>query len=108
MDPSFMEFVNTREHVSFVHQKDKSKALQVAMDQVRAGIARSALLENVPERVVPVTEAAMVIGGGVAGLQSALDLANQGYKVFLVEQSPTIGGKMASLDRTFPTDDCSI
>ena len=50
----------------------------------------------------------MVIGAGVAGCQSALDLAKQGYEVYLVEKKPTIGGKMAMLDRTFPTDDCSI
>ena len=50
----------------------------------------------------------LVIGGGVGGLQAGLDLANQGHKVFLVEQTPTIGGKMSMLDRTFPTDDCSI
>jgi heterodisulfide reductase subunit A len=108
MDTSYLEFVNLREHVSFVHQKDPLNALEMAKDQVYAGIARASRLEVVPERVVPVTEAVLVIGGGVGGLQSALDLANQGYKVFLVEEKPTIGGKMAMLDRTYPTDDCSI
>ena len=52
--------------------------------------------------------AVLIIGGGIAGIQSALDLAESGFKVHLVEKSPTIGGKMAQLDRTFPTDDCSI
>ncbi|MHA1744458.1 MAG: FAD-dependent oxidoreductase [Promethearchaeota archaeon] len=78
------------------------------MDLIRAGVARASQLEVVPEKVVPVTDAVLVIGGGVAGLQSALDLANSGHKVFLVEQNATIGGKMSMLDRTFPTDDCSI
>ena len=103
-----MEFVNIREHDSFVHQNDKKRATEVAMDMIRAGVARASRLEVVPEKVVPVTDAVLVIGGGVAGLQSALDLANSGHKVFLVEQNPTIGGKMSMLDRTFPTDDCSI
>jgi heterodisulfide reductase subunit A len=108
LEPSYLEFVNIREHSSFVHQADPKKALEVAKDQIRGGVARAARLELVPERVVPVTDAALVIGGGVAGLQSALDLANQGHKVYLVEQNPTIGGKMSMMDRTFPTDDCSI
>ena len=108
MDPSYLEFVNIREHVSFVHMKEKPKALDMAKEQIRAGVARAAKLEMVPERVVPVTDSVLVIGGGVGGLQAALDLANQGHKVFLVEQNPTIGGKMSMLDRTFPTDDCSI
>jgi len=108
LDPSYLEFVNIREHVSFVHQKDRLKALDMAKEQIRAGVARAARLEVVPERVVPVLDAVLVIGGGVAGLQSALDLANSGHKVYLVEQNPTIGGKMSMLDRTFPTDDCSI
>lgn len=94
--------------MSFVHQQDKVAALEVAKEQIRAGVLRAAQLEVVPERIVPVTDSVLVIGGGVAGLQSALDLSNQGHKVFLVEQSETIGGAMAMLDRTFPTDDCSI
>jgi len=59
-------------------------------------------------KVVPITKSVMVVGAGVAGIQAALDLASQEYKVYLVEDKPTIGGKMAMLDRTFPTDDCSI
>ncbi|MCF2141042.1 MAG: FAD-dependent oxidoreductase [Candidatus Lokiarchaeota archaeon] len=100
--------MNIREHSSFVHQKNRDDATTVAKEQIRAGVARAARLEVVPEKIVPVSDAVLVIGGGVAGLQSALDLANQGHRVYLVEQNPTIGGKMSMLDRTFPTDDCSI
>ncbi len=57
---------------------------------------------------MPVTKATLVVGGGIAGMNAALDLANQGIRVYLVERSTTIGGRMAQLDRTFPTDDCSI
>ncbi|MHA1888248.1 MAG: FAD-dependent oxidoreductase [Promethearchaeota archaeon] len=88
--------------------QNRDDATTVAKEQIRAGVARAALLEVVPEKIVPVSDAVLVIGGGVAGLQSALDLANQGHKIYLVEQNPTIGGKMSMLDRTFPTDDCSI
>jgi heterodisulfide reductase subunit A len=65
-------------------------------------------LENLPGSVLNPTGAVMVIGGGISGMQSALDLANAGIKVYLVESSPAIGGKMAQLDKTFPTNDCSM
>ena len=58
--------------------------------------------------VVPITQQAMVVGGGVAGIQASLDLADAGYKVFLVEKEPSIGGIMAQIDKTYPTMDCSI
>jgi len=57
---------------------------------------------------VPVENATLVVGGGIAGMNAALDLANQGTKVYLVEKNTTIGGRMSQLDRTFPTDDCAI
>ena len=79
-----------------------------AEDLIRAGVARAYFLEDVPKKTFPVENKALVIGGGIAGCRSALDLANDGFEVFLVEKNPTIGGKMAMLDRTFPTDDCSI
>lgn len=108
LDKSFLEFVNLREHCSFVHRTDNEKAMLMAKEMIKAGVFRAKSLETIPERVVPVTDKVLVIGGGVAGLQAALDLGDQGYKVYLVEEKPTIGGKMAMLDRTFPTDDCSI
>lgn len=108
LDPSFLEFVNIREQVSFVHMNEKEKAQLKAEELIRAGVARSVFHETIPEKTFPVEKKALVIGGGIGGMQSALDLANQGYEVYLVEKEATIGGKMAMLDRTFPTDDCSI
>ncbi len=103
-----MEFVNIREHCSFVHQQDRENADQKAIQLIRAGIARARLLEPVPTKTVPVTPEALVIGGGIAGLSAAIDLGDAGYKVHLIEKNTTIGGRMSQLDRTFPTDDCSI
>ncbi len=108
MDPSFLEFVNLREHASFVHRLDKPGAQSVAQDAIKSAVARAELLDPVEIKEVDVIKKTLVIGGGVAGLSAAIDLAEQGFETFLVEKSPTIGGKMAMLDRTFPTDDCSI
>ena len=108
MDPSFLEFVNIREHASFVHRNDKKGAQKVARDAIRAAVARAAVLEKIDVKKVNITKKTLIIGGGVAGLTAAIDLAEQGFEVHLVEKTPTIGGKMAQLDRTFPTDDCSI
>jgi heterodisulfide reductase subunit A len=71
-------------------------------------VARARFLNAQKEIEVPVSHAALVIGGGVAGIQAALDLADAGHQVYLVEKQPSIGGKMAQLDKTFPTMDCSI
>ncbi len=108
VDPSFLEFVNIREHASFVHRQDKPGAQKVAEDAIRSAAARAAVLEKILVKEVDITKKSLIIGGGVAGLSAAIDLAEQGFEVHLVERSPTIGGKMAMLDRTFPTDDCSI
>ena len=108
--PRYLEFVNIREHCSFVHQalEVREKAVKKAIELIRAGIARARLLEDVPTKTVPVTPAALVVGGGIAGLSTAIDLGDKGFKVYLVEKNTTIGGRMSQLDRTFPTDDCSI
>jgi heterodisulfide reductase subunit A len=108
LNPGMLEFVNIREQASFVHMSQPDKALEKAKDLVRAAVARAAYLETIATMVIPVAKRALVIGGGIAGIQASLDLANDGFDVYLVEKSPTIGGKMAQLDRTFPTDDCSI
>ena len=99
--------VNIREHVSWCTEHN-SEALKKAKILVKSGIERARNLEVVPVKTVPVTKATLVVGGGIAGMNAALDLANQGIKVYLVEQKTTIGGRMAQLDRTFPTDDCAI
>lgn len=108
--PRYLEFVNIREHCSFVHQSPevRERALQKAIELIKAGVARARLLEDVPTMTVPVKKTALVVGGGIAGLSTAIDLGNAGCKVYLVEKNTTIGGRMSQLDRTFPTDDCSI
>jgi heterodisulfide reductase subunit A len=108
LNPYLFEMVNIREHCSWVHQNEKEKATEKAKDLVRSGVARARYLEPQTEMVVPITKAALVIGGGVTGIQAALDLADGGHKVYLVEKEPTIGGIMAALDKTYPTMDCSI
>ena len=99
--------VNIREHVSWCTEHN-SEAFEKAKRLVKGGIDRAKNLEDIPVKTVPVEKATLIVGGGIAGMNAALDLANQGIKVYLVEQKTTIGGRMAQLDRTFPTDDCSI
>ena len=108
IDPSYLEFANIREHSSFVHRQDKIGAQKVAEDAIRSAVARAAVLEKILIKEVDITKKALIIGGGVAGLSVGIDLAEEGFEIHLVETKPTIGGKMAKLDRTFPTDDCSI
>ncbi len=108
MNPYLFEMVNIREHVSWVHQNEKELATEKAKDLVRSGVARARFLEPQIEAEVPVTKAALVIGGGVTGIQAALDLADGGHQVYLVEKEASIGGIMAALDKTYPTMDCSI
>ena len=108
LNPYLYEMANIREHCSWVHQDDKERATEKAKDLVRAAVARARLLQPQQEARVPVTKRALVIGGGVAGIQSALDLADAGHPVILVEKEPSIGGIMAALDKTYPTMDCSI
>ena len=77
------------------------------MDLVAGSVFRAAYLQPIESIEVGVTQSALVIGGGIAGIQSALDIADMGYKTYLVEKEPSIGGRMAQLDKTFPTLDCS-
>jgi heterodisulfide reductase subunit A len=108
LNPYLFEMVNIREQCSWVHQREKEKATEKAKDLIRSGVARARFLEPQIEEEVPVTKAALVIGGGIAGIQAALDLADAGHKVYLVEKEPSIGGIMAAIDKTYPTMDCSI
>jgi heterodisulfide reductase subunit A len=103
-----MEMANIREQCSWVHGHEPKQATIKARDLVRSAVSRVRLLVAQTEMDVPVAPSTLVIGGGVAGIQAALDLADSGYKVVLVEKQPSIGGIMARLDKTFPTMDCSI
>ena len=106
LNPFYFAMVNIREHVSWVI-KDKELGTAKAKRLIRAAVARVLLQEELFSRTDPVTPAALVLGGGIAGIQSALTIADAGYKVYLVERQPSIGGHMAQLDKTFPTLDCS-
>jgi heterodisulfide reductase subunit A len=108
LNPYLMEMANLREHCSWVHGDNPTGATEKAKDLVTSAVARAARLQPQDEMTFPVTKAALVVGGGVAGIQAAMDLADSGHKVYLVEKEPSIGGIMAQLDKTYPTMDCSI
>ncbi len=108
LNPFLFEFANIREHDTWVHMNEPEAATEKAKDLIRMAVAKARLLEALEAETVEVTDSALVIGGGVAGIQAALDLGDMGFKTYLVERTPTIGGKMAQLDKTFPTLDCSM
>lgn len=106
LNPFLLEVANIREHCSWVHE-DKDEGTRKAIELTRSTVERvkrNAELFNIN---VPVTHRALVVGGGIAGIQAALDIAGGGHEVILVEKSPSIGGHMAQLSETFPTLDCS-
>lgn len=108
LNPYLLEMANLREQCSWVHMNEPEAATQKAVDLVRMAVARAEKLEPLEATKIPLTKRTLVIGGGIAGIQTALDLADNGYEVVLVEKKPSIGGQMARLDKTFPTMDCSI
>ncbi len=108
LNPYLFEMANIREQCSWVHHHDKEGATEKAKDLLRSAVAKVSRLRARQDLEVPITRSTLVIGGGIAGIQAALDLADSGYKVILVEKQPSIGGIMARLDKTFPTLDCSI
>jgi len=108
LNPYLMEMANLREHCSWVHPNDLEAATRKASDLVASAVARAAFLQPQDDISVPVTKATLVIGGGVAGIEAALELADAGHKAILVEKEASIGGIMAQLDKTYPTMDCSI
>jgi heterodisulfide reductase subunit A len=108
MNPFLFEMANIREQDTWVHSHEPDKALEKAKELVASAIAKAYFLTPLDMLEVPVTKSAMVIGGGIAGINAALDLADMGIKTYLVEREPSIGGRMAQLNKTFPTMDCSI
>ncbi len=108
LNPFLYEMANIREFASWCHQSDPKAATERAKDSVRMAVAKVRLMQPLQTIEVPVTNKALIIGGGIAGMNAALDLAEMGYKVYMLENSQSIGGHMAALDKTFPTLDCSI
>ncbi|NWF96675.1 MAG: CoB--CoM heterodisulfide reductase iron-sulfur subunit A family protein [Candidatus Thorarchaeota archaeon] len=107
VNPFLLEIANLREHNSWIHSAQPEAATQKAIDLVRMAVARARLLEPLNEPVVDVKKSTLIIGGGIAGISAALDLANAGFQVYLVEKQATIGGKMSRYDKTFPSLDCA-
>jgi heterodisulfide reductase subunit A len=106
LNPYFLNVANIREQCSWVH-KDREKATEKAKQILRAAVARVLRQQALTARKVEIKPSALVVGAGIAGIQAALTMANEGIKVFLVEKAPCIGGHMAQLDKTFPTLDCA-
>ena len=106
LNPYLLEMANIREQDSWVHE-DKEEATEKAKKLVEAAVVKALLLEALEEKEVDVTPSCLIIGAGIAGIQAALDIAEAGFKVYLVEKSPSVGGRMSQLDKTFPTLDCS-
>ena len=106
LNPYLLEIANIREQCSWIH-KDKEEATEKAVILGRAAIAKVQLNAPLTSGTSPVKKRALVIGGGIAGIQTALDIAEAGFPVDIVEKKPTIGGKMTQIDKTFPTLDCA-
>jgi heterodisulfide reductase subunit A len=107
INPYLMEMVNIREQCSWCHVGQTDEATQKAVDLVRMGIEKVRLNEPLTPLQVPMTKKVLVIGGGIAGIEASLQLAELGHRVVLVEKGPTIGGKMAQLNKIFPDQNCS-
>jgi heterodisulfide reductase subunit A len=106
LNPYYFEQANIREQCSWVTD-DPEGATEKAKALVAAAVSRVRHHRALEPRRVPINPATLVVGGGIAGIQAALELANANYPVYLVEREPSIGGRMAQLDETFPTLDCS-
>jgi heterodisulfide reductase subunit A2 len=106
LNPYLCEMANLREHCSWVHEKGDATT-EKAIDLVRILVEKVKKNTSLNSIKVPVTKKALVIGGGIAGIQASLDIANTGHKVILIEKEPSIGGHMSQLSETFPTLDCS-
>jgi heterodisulfide reductase subunit A len=106
LNPYLFEMANIREQCAWVHT-DKEKATEKARAMVNAAVRRVVYQEPLEKKEVAVNPATLIVGAGIAGIQAALEIADAGRKVYLVEREPSIGGNMARLDKTFPTLDCS-
>ncbi len=106
LNPYLCELVSIREQASWVHT-DREAATEKAKALVTGGVERVAMHEPLEPLRVPINPATLVVGGGIAGIQAALEIADAGYPVYLVEREPSIGGHMAQFDKTFPTMDCA-
>ena len=106
LNPYMVEMANIREHCSWVHERTP-ETTEKAIELVRMMVAKVAKNNPLFRNDIPITKKALVIGGGIAGIQAALDIADAGYPVVLVERTPSIGGHMAQYDKTFPTLDCA-
>ena len=107
LNPYLLEMTNIREQDSWCHSEKPEEATQKAKALIKMAVNRAARLEPLERGRIKANRSVLVVGGGIAGIQASLDLAKAGFKVFLVEKSPSIGGRMAQLDKTFPTLDCS-
>ena len=107
LNPYLLEMINIREQDSWCHNEEPERATEKAKVLIRMAVARASRLQPLERSKIKAKKTVLVIGGGIAGIQASLDLANTGFKVQLVEKSPSIGGRMAQLDKTFPTLDCS-
>src|SRR5512136_1352052 len=103
VNPYLFELANIREHCSWVHMREPEKATEKAKDIVRMAVARASFLTPQIESEVPVETTALVIGGGISGITSSLCLANQGFKVYLVEKEPELGGMLRKIYKLYPT-----
>jgi heterodisulfide reductase subunit A len=101
-----VQIANIREHCSWVHD-DRAEATKKACALINAAVRRVALHQPLQITRQPVNKNTLIVGGGIAGIQAALEIANAGYNVYLVEREPTIGGRMGQFDKTFPTLDCA-
>lgn len=107
LSPYVYEMANIREHCSWPHFDYPELATEKAKDLTSMAIAKARLDESLKKKMMPIGKRILVVGGGIAGIQVALDLGDAGFKVYLVEKDPSIGGHMAQLSRTFPTEDCA-
>jgi NADH:ubiquinone oxidoreductase subunit E/NAD-dependent dihydropyrimidine dehydrogenase PreA subunit len=107
LNPYVLEIANIREQCSWPHFNYPDFATDKAKDLTNIAVAKSRLDEPLGAKTIPIGKRVLVVGGGIAGIQAALDLGDAGFEVHLVEKEPSIGGKMAQLSRTFPTEDCA-